>query len=118
MKNILILIVAAAVFLHFYPQPEVTKFYNETKETLLDGFSEFSDTSVRLKADKIYIDLKPELNSFSSDEVESLKEITSSRNNVNSFYQDFCKSKKRSAIFHPTNLSKICKTIAQYENML
>jgi len=118
MKNILILIVAAAVFLHFYLQPEVTKFYNETKETLLDGFSEFSDTSVRLKADKIYIDLEPQFDSFSSEEVESLKEITSSRKNVNSFYQAYCRDKKRSAIFHPTNQAKICRTIAQYENML
>ncbi len=118
MKNILILIVAAAVFLHFYPQPEVTKFYNETKESMLDGFAEFSDTSVRLKADKIFADLKPKLNSFSSEEVESLKEITSSRSNVNNFYQDYCKNKKRSATFHPTNQSKVCKTIAQYENML
>mgnify|MGYP005986879033 CR=1 FL=1 len=118
MKNILILIVAAAVFLHFYPQPEVTKFYNETKETLLDSFSEFSSTSVRLKADKILLDLKPQFNSFSSQELDSLKEITSSRENVMSFYQAYCKDEKRSAIFHPTNKAKICKTIAQYENML
>lgn len=118
MKNLLILIVAAAVFLHFYPQPEVTKFYNDTKETLLHGFSEFSDTNVRLKADKILIDLKPDLNSFSSEEVDYLKEITSSRDNVNSFYQEYCKDEKRSAIFHSTNQSKVCKTIAQYESML
>jgi len=118
MKNLLILIVAAAVFLHFYPQPEITKFYNDKKEYLLDGFSAFSDTSVRLKADKVFIDLKPELNSFSSDEVDALKELTSSRSNVNSYYKDFCKNKKRSAIFHPNNQSKICKTISKYENML
>ncbi|PCH95749.1 MAG: hypothetical protein COB83_07830 [Gammaproteobacteria bacterium] len=118
MKNILILIVAAAVFLHFYPQPEVTKFYNETKASLLDDFAEFSDTSVRLKSDKIYIDLKPKLASFSADEVAALKELTSSRNNVNSFFQTYCKGKKSSAIFHPSNQSKICATIRQYENML
>lgn len=118
MKNILILIVAAAVFLHFYPQPEVTSFYNKTKESLLDGFSEFSDTSVRLKADKIFIDLKPQLKSFSSEEVDFLKEITSSRSNVNSFYLEYCKNKKRSVIFHQANQSKVCKTISQYENML
>jgi len=110
--------VAAAVFLHFYPQPEVTKFYNDTKESLLDGFAEFSDTSVRLKSDKIFIDLKPELESFSADEVAALKELTSSRSNVNDYYKDYCKSQKRSAIFHPNNHSKICKTISQYENML
>lgn len=118
MKNILILIVAAAVFLHFYPQPEVTKFYNETKESLLEGFSEFSDTNVSLKADKIFIDLEPQFDSFSLDEVNSLKEITSSRDNVNSFYQEYCKGKKRSTIFHHTNQAKICNTIGQYANML
>ena len=118
MKNILILIVAAAVFLHFYPQPEVTKFYNETKETLLDGFAEFSDTNVRLKADKIFIDLKPQLKKFSSEEVEFLKEITSTRSSVNDFYQEYCKVKKRSAIFHQVNQAKVCRTISKYENML
>jgi len=118
MKNILILIVAAAVFLHFYPQPEVTKFYNETKASLLDGFSEFSDTSVRLKSDKIFLDLKPEFDSFSEDEVSALKELTLTRDSVNSFYNNFCKSKKRSAIFHKNNQAKICKTIGKYENML
>ena len=118
MKNILILIVAAAVFLHFYPQPEVTKLYTETKASLLHSFAEFSDTNVRLKADKILIDLKPELKSFSAKELDSLKEITSSRSNVNAFFQDYCKHKKRSATFHPTNQSKICKTISKYESML
>jgi hypothetical protein len=118
MKNILILIVAAAVYLHFYPQPEVTKFYNETKATLLDGFSEFSDTSVRLKSDKIYTDLKPELNSFSEEEEIALKEIASSRNNVNNFYQSYCKGNKRSNVFHPTNQIKICRTIDKYQSML
>lgn len=118
MKNILIIIVAAAVFLHFYPQPEVTKFYNQTKESMQDNFAEYSDTGVRLKADKILIDLKPELKHFSDDEVNSLKELTSSRANVKSFYQDFCHGKKRSAAFHPNNQVKICGTISRYANML
>lgn len=118
MKNIIILIVAAAVFLHFYPQPEVTKFYNDTKARLLESFAEFSDTSVRLKADKILIDLEPQLGSFSAAEVESLKEITSSRKNVNSFYQTYCKGKKRNTVFHPVNKAKVCKTIDNYQSML
>jgi hypothetical protein len=118
MKNLLILIVAIAVYLHFYPQPEVTKLYEDTKASLLDGFSDFSDTGVRLKADKIYTDLEPELKSFSSEEVTALKEITSSRKNVNSFYQDYCKAQKRNAVFHAANKSKVCKAISRYENML
>ena len=118
MKHLLILIVAVAVFLHFYPQPEVTNFYNETKASMLNGFSELSDTSVRLKADKIFIDLKPELNSFSNEEVVSLKEMTSSRSNVNDFYQSYCKTQTRNNNFHQINQEKICKTISHYASML
>ena len=118
MKNILILIVTAAVFLHFYPQPEVTKFYNDTKATLVDSFTEFSDTNVRLKADKVLKDLQPELNNFSVEEVDALTEITSSRKRVNEFYQDYCKDTKRSTVFHPNNQAKVCKAISKYESIL
>ena len=118
MKNLLILIISAALFLHFYPQPEVTKFYDDQKSRLLDRFEEFSDTKVRLKADKIYSDLMPKFEQFSSDEVKYLKEITSSRVNVKDFFKEYCKDKKRSAIFHPTNQVEVCKTISQYESML
>lgn len=118
MKNILILIVFAAVFLHFYPQPKITEFYNETRASLEDGFSEFSDTSVRLKSEKILTDLTPELDRFSPAEVKTLKEITASRKNVKLYYEDYCRNKKRSTVFHPTNQAKICRTISQYESML
>jgi uncharacterized protein YpmS len=118
MKNLLILIVAIALFLHFYPQPEVTKFYNEQKEALQDGFSEFSDTRVRLKVDKIFTDLQSELARFSAEEVAYLKEITSSRAKVKEFYQSYCKEKIASMTFHPVNQMSVCQTISQYENML
>ncbi len=117
MKNLLILIVIIALFLHFYPQPEVTKFYDEKKSALLEGFAKFSDTKVRLKADKIYLDLKPQFTSFSKKEVKALKEITSSRENVKSFYAVYCLEKKRSATFHITNQTKVCNTINNYSAM-
>ena len=118
MKNLLILIVAAALFLHFYPQPEVTKFYDEQKAALLKGFAEFSDTQVRLKADKIYTDLERELDSFSPDEVAQLKDLTSSRTNVQAYYGTYCQNPKPHFIFHPKNQKKVCKTIYRYENLL
>jgi hypothetical protein len=118
MKHLLILIVAAALYLHFYPNEEVTNFYNEQKQVLLDGFSEFSDTKVRLKADKIYLDLESELESFSGEEVQRLKEITSSRDNVKEFYLTICKTKTRDIIFHISNEKKVCSTINRYVNML
>lgn len=118
MKNLLILIIAIALFLHFYPQPEVTKFYNDQKSRLLDGFEEFSDTKVRLKADKIYIDLEPKLDQFSADEITYLEEITSSRSAVKGFFEEYCENKKRSAIFHSTNQAEVCKKMSQYSSML
>ncbi|MCI2282119.1 hypothetical protein L3081_00275 [Colwellia sp. MSW7] len=118
MKNILILIVGIAVFLHFFPQPEVTKFYNDIRASMDESFSDFSDTSVRLNPDKILIDLKPDLKHFSPAEVDSLKEITSSRKHINEFYQSFCRDNKRSTTFHPNNQAKICRTISNYSSML
>jgi len=118
MKNLLILIVIIALFLHFNPQPEVTKFYDEQKSTLLDGFAKFSDTKVRLKADKIYSDLKPQFTSFSKKEVKALKELTSSRDKVKDFYTVYCLDNKRSTIFHIANQTKVCNTINNYSAML
>ncbi len=118
MKNLLILIIASALFLHFYPQPEVTEFYENKKKMLLDSFAEFSETKVRLKSDKILVDLKPKLEQFSVEEVEYLKKITLSKTSVSEFYEEYCKNKKRSIIFHSTNQTEVCKQISQYESML
>lgn len=118
MKNLLFLIVSASLYLHFYPNEKVTQFYNESKSVLLESFSEFSDTKIRLKADKIYLDLENELATFSEQEIESLKEITSSRDSVEAFYLTVCKTDKRDYIFHITNEKKICATISRYSNML
>lgn len=117
MKNLLILIVFAAVFLHFYPQPEVTKFYEEQKANVLGKFSDATDTRVRLKADKIYTDLEPEFNSFRPSEIERLKEITLNRNSVKSYYSEYC-SNKRDSKFHRSNQDLVCKTISKYSSML
>jgi hypothetical protein len=117
MKNLLILIVFAAVFLHFYPQPEVTKFYEEQKAYVLSLFSDATDTRVRLKADKIYTDLEPKFDSFRPSEIKRLKEITSDRTNVKQYYSEFC-SNKRDTKFHVANQELICKTITKYSSML
>jgi len=114
MKNLLILIVAIATYLHFYPNSEATKFYNEKMEFLLRSFSEFSDTKARMSAKKIYTDLQSDLASFSEEEIIHLKEITSSRRNLKEFNFDVCETKQRDVIFHINNEAKVCKTIANY----
>ena len=118
MKHLLILIVAASLYLHFYPNEKITEFYNKQKQSLLDNFSDFSDTKVRLKADKIYLDLERHLESFSEKEIERLKEITSSRESVKEFYSTICQSDKRDIDFHITNEKKVCSTIDRYTSML
>ncbi|MDP7592784.1 MAG: hypothetical protein QF552_08865 [Litorilituus sp.] len=118
MKKLLILIVAIALFLHFYPQPEVTKFYNAQKNALIASFSEFSDTKIRLKADKIFTDLQPDFDRFSAREIKYLKEITASRSNVKAFYQHYCTKQKSNRLFHPVNQVSVCKTISHYQSML
>jgi len=117
MKNLLILIVSIAVFLHFYPQPELTAWYNEQKDTALESFSDATDTKVRLKADKIYEDLKPKLNQFRPSEQRYLKEITSSRPNIKKFNREYC-GKQQDPKLHRNNQALVCSTIAKYSNLL
>ena len=117
MKNLLILIVSIAVFLHFYPQPEVTAWYNEQKDQALDKFSDATDTKVRLKADKIYLELKPKLNQFRPSEQKHLKEITSSRPDIKKFYRNHC-GKQQDPKFNRQNQALVCATIAKYQNLL
>jgi len=114
MKNILILIVAAAIFLHFYPQPELESWFNEQKETALATFSDATDTKVRLKSDKIYQDLEPKLAQFNEEEKKFLKEITASRESVKAFYYQYCEKDKFSPKFHRTNQKLVCETIYKY----
>ena len=117
MKKLLILIVAAALFLHFYPQPLLTNWFEDKKADVMETVADFSDTKVRLKADKIFSDLQSQFSTFSPEEVNYLKEITASKKTVSRFYADFCQGKKRDIVFHPKNKIKVCETINHYHSM-
>ena len=118
MKKLLILIVAAALFLHFYPQPELEDWFSEKKVTALAIFSKATETQVRLKASKIYDDLESQFNAFNTDEQKFLKEMTKNRESVKMFYTDFCKVNKQSPLLHHENQKKVCYTIEQYSALL
>ena len=118
MKHLLILIVAASLYLHFYPNEEVTTLYNEKKQFLVALFSELGDTKSRLKPEKIYQDLENKLESFSEKEIEHLKDISSSRDNVQAFHLTICKTEKRDVVFHLKNQQKVCSAISRYVYML
>lgn len=117
MKKLLILIVFAAVFLHFYPQEELTLWYEKHKNELLNTFAESTDTKVRLKAEKIYQDLTPKLKQFKQQEKEYLQTITSDRQTLSAFYDEFCQQKKQSAKLHANNQTLVCNTIRKYSSL-
>ncbi|MEW6993483.1 hypothetical protein AADZ84_04330 [Colwelliaceae bacterium MEBiC 14330] len=117
MKKLLILIVAAALYLHFYPNEKVTQFYESKVQYLQSFFSDVGNTKLQLKADKIYTDLESELGSFTKKEVERLKVITSHRTVVKEFYNSICLTEQRDIVFHINNEKKVCDTISRYTSL-
>ena len=118
MKNLLILIVAFAVFLHFYPQPHLEKWYEYKKQSTLDALSNIFDTKARLNTDKILTDLKSKMGDLSQQERVQLEQLVSSRKSVKAFYADICLAKKPQIIFRPVVQREICQTISEYTNLL
>lgn len=115
MKNLLILIVAAALFLHFYPQPELEKWYNHHKNSIMSSVSNATDTRVRLNIKKVYSDLEALFNRFSPEEVEYVTEMASERDNIISFYLEHCEKHKPNFNLQSLNQKRVCKVIAQYK---
>ena len=118
MKNLLFLLAAAAIYLHFYPNEKVTNFYNEKKLFLVSKFNEVGSTKIHLKSSKIYDDLEGQLANFSDNEVARLRGISSSRNNVEEFYLTYCKTDQRDIVFRLANEKKVCAVINKYQHLL
>ncbi|SEL49446.1 hypothetical protein SAMN05216262_11245 [Colwellia chukchiensis] len=118
MKKLLILIVAIALYFHFYPNEKLNLWLAQQKTSILSLFSDATDTKIRLKSDKIYQDLSRDFATFNSQEQAYVAEITASRASVNRFNETYCLGKKRTPKLQRENLLKVCETIAQYANLL
>jgi hypothetical protein len=118
MKKLLILIVAAALYFHYYPNEKLNRWIFEQKQLVLSYFSEATDTKVRLKFDKIYQDLSRNFSHFSSKEIAYVAEITSNREKVKKFNEQYCRSKKQTPKLQRDNLAKVCRAISKYSNLL
>mgnify|MGYP000674907740 CR=1 FL=1 len=114
MKKLLILIVAAAVFLHFFPQPKLETWAKEQKDYLLEMFSSATDTKVRLSAKKVRSDLEERFNQFTDDEKAYTLEITKDSKSVVSFYREKCGKTDTSVQLRPANKKFVCETISKY----
>jgi len=118
MKKLLILIVAGALYFHFYPNEELNTWLLEQKSMVLSSFSEATDTNVKLKADKVYQDLSKDFSQFTVKEKAYVAEITSSHKKIKYFYERHCKINKQTPRLHRENLKKVCKAISQYSHLL
>ena len=116
-KNLIIVIAAGALFLHFYPQPELTQWFDAQKNKAIVSFAQVTDVKVRLKSDVIYNELKPKFSQFNSKEQAFLKELTRSRQSVIDFYQQFCQTKRYTANLHRKNQTLVCNKISQYQSL-
>ncbi|QOL26191.1 hypothetical protein LP316_02490 [Thalassotalea sp. LPB0316] len=114
MKKILILIVVIALFLHFNPQPEVNEFLEKQKTSFLDTMAEFSGTGVRMKASTIISKMDKELSSFSSSELNKLKEITLTRDSARDYLNNHCQPGQSDPEFHSHNHQKVCQQLRQF----
>lgn len=119
MKKILILILSIALFLHFFPQPEISQWYEKTKEEILDQAADATTTVNKLKSSKIYQELKDEYIGFSDAELSEIKALTETVDSVERFYKESCTSSGNgSSKFHPDNLYKVCNKIKQHINSI
>ncbi len=119
MKNILILIVAFAVFLHFYPQPKLEAFYQEQKEAVLAAFSEATDTGVSLKLERVAEDINAKSSTFRKSEKAHAATITESKASVQLYYETYCKGRgKKDTKLHPNNQAEICRVLANYTSFM
>ena len=118
MKKLLILIVAFALFLHFYPQPELEEWYGKKKDSALEGFSDVFDTQARISPNRILIDLRHDMKYFTPKERAKLEDIATSGRSIKDFYDESCIAKKRQFVFRPDTLRKVCKTISNYIRLL
>jgi hypothetical protein len=118
MKKLLILIVAGALTFHFYPNEKLNNWLLEQKTMMLNSFSDATDTRIRLKPEKIRLDLQQYLDQFTTREKAYLTEITTSRQNVKAFYFQYCGTDKKTANLHRDNAKRVCQAINKYSNLL
>lgn len=118
MKKLLILIVSVAIYLHFYPHPAISAFYEEKKAQLLNKMSQSSKVTFKKTMNNIYNEIKTEYVGFSSTELAKLKEITQSVASIEQFNTEYCVQGKENKNFHPDHVDKICVKTASFLSSL
>lgn len=114
MKKILILIVGISLYFHFYPNSEGVQWYENQKEAFLTMLSKSMKVTSKTNLSGLYDELEKKFNSFSEIELQNLKVITNTSDDLTRFYEDNCVGGKTTKLFHPDNADKVCRKIASY----
>ncbi|OUS23897.1 hypothetical protein A9Q98_14275 [Thalassotalea sp. 42_200_T64] len=114
MKNILIIIVAIAVYLHYYPNEQVNEWYDTYIGQAKQSLSEVTDTKVKVAPSKLLTVLQRDFEQYTKSEVAYIEAIASSRKSVRSFHQKYCGEFKGNTRLRHEHVKKACRTIDQY----
>ena len=114
MKQILIIIVAIAVYLHFYPNEQLNEWYDTYVGQAKQSLSKVTDTKVKVAPSKLLTVLRKDFKRYTKHEVAYLEEIASSRNSVRSFHQEYCGKSKGNSRLRSQYVKKACRAIEQY----
>ncbi|TRX58010.1 hypothetical protein [Thalassomonas sp. M1454] len=113
-KKILVIIVAAAVYLHFYPNEELTNWFNSSKEEAQTKFADISDTKAKVAPSKLISVLQRDFKNFTKFEVAYVKELAESRENLREFHKTYCETEQGNERLRREHVKKVCSTLEQY----
>ncbi|WP_371187590.1 hypothetical protein [Thalassotalea maritima] len=114
MKNLLIIIVAIAVYLHYYPNQELNAWYDKQLNTAQTMFNEVAGTKLRISPKKVITVLSKELQNYSNSELAYVEQITDSRDNLRAFYSDYCPELKPNRKLRRAYVRQVCKAVDDY----
>lgn len=119
MKKLLILIVFGAVFLHYFPQPELETWYEDKKSYVLDEVSKATDTQIRLSVKKVMDEIAPKIEHLNEEQQDYIKEVTSDRASVNDFFIENCKEgSKNNEMLTKANVAQVCQVMGKYQSLM
>ena len=112
MKKIFIIIIFTSVYLHFYPQPELTRWYEKTKLSALSKLHSLSKVKFKAHLDKSYQLWMEDFHSFSPQERENLKDIMSTYHDIDIYYQAHCIESSEQTFFYRENHTRVCAKLS------
>ncbi|MDN3652446.1 hypothetical protein QWY77_06675 [Thalassotalea ponticola] len=113
-KKLLVIIVAAAVYLHFYPNAHLTEWYNQQISKTKETFNSVAQTKAQVAPSKVLQVLQPEFKEYSKREIAYVESITESRDKLGNFYHQYCPNLKTNTQLRREFLKQVCDTVDKY----